>query len=299
MPHIDLRQKPEDVFAKVRQSALTGGVAIVRPDRAVLALPKMTSSPIAANLSAVPGLAPGGPPRSVAAIVNTEFTMLHNAAPPTIEEASKAIPFLINLMGWSFSGHRVWVFEGHPSALAAGLTDSEFLIVDSGMLPFLQPDWMAVAQRSMKPGGEVFLHDRQKWIMAPLVPSSGPPGWHYLVPDGEASYANCLLETLARGSTESVALDSGGPAPDLAGLATEPEQSEWVAGLPFRYESLSAEKVIALLLNLAGRGKVDTFEKEWLLPAKLTSQGGEPKLQTFVLRRQRKWLRTILHISKL
>lgn len=301
MPDVDLHKRPEDVFAEARKSASTraGSVVIVRPDRAVLALPKMSSVPEIANLNAVPALVPGGSSRDVVAIVSTECTMLHNAAAPSIEEVSHCIPFLILLMGWAYSGHRVWAFEGHPSALAAGLRDSEFLILDSGMLPFLQSDWMAVAQSSMRPGGKVFLHHREKQLLAPLTPSSRPPGWRFSAPDGEGSYVNCLLTTMAKGSAESVAIDSGATVPDLARLPTGSEESEWISGLPFRYELLSAKEVIAILLKLAARGKVDIFEKEWVLTTKVASDDSEPRLQSFVLRRERKWTRTILHISKL
>lgn len=303
MPDVNLRPPTEDVFASARNSASgaagTNGVAVVRPDRGVLKFPTLTSIPKITKITAVPALAPGSPSRAIAAIASTEFTMLHNTSPPNIEEAVRAIPFLHLLMAWAFTGHRVWVFEGHPSALSAGLAESEFLILDSGMLPFLQTDWMTVAQHAMKPEGKVFLYDRKKTVVLPLAQSNRPPGWRFSEPDGEVSYANCLLTTLAKGSVDSVSIDSGGHVPDLSALATSSEESDWVAELPFRYDSLSAEKVIEILLNLAGRGKVRTFDSEWIVPTKVASQNAEPWLQTFVIRRQRKWMRTILHVSKL
>lgn len=297
MPDVNLRPQPEEVFAHARNSA--SGVAVVRPDRGVLKFPSLSSIPKITKITAVPALASASPARTIAAIASTEFTMLHNTSPPNIDEAVRAIPFLHLLMAWAFIGHRVWVFEGHPSAFSAGLAESDFLILDSGMLPFLQADWMAVAQHSMKPQGKVFLYDQKKTVVLPLAPSSRPPGWRFSEPDGEASYVNCLLTALAKGGVDSVAIDSGGPVPDLRPLTTNPEESDWVAGLPFRYESLSVEKIIDILLNLAGRGKVGALDSEWVLPTKVASQNGEPWLQTFVIRRQRKWLRTIIHISKL
>jgi len=46
----------------------------------------------------------------------------------------------------------VWVFEGHPSALAQGCRDADLLLVDSGMLPELErnPDWQATAEQVMR-----------------------------------------------------------------------------------------------------------------------------------------------------
>jgi len=209
------------------------------------------------------------------------------------------IPFLGFLIGWSQAGHQVWVFEGHPSALVAGLAESEFLLLDSGMLPFLQSDWMAVAKRTMTAGGKVFLHDRQKYERLRLAASDRPPGWQISEHDGEASYANCLLTTLAKGSAESVTVISGSPVPELARLTKDPEELDWIAGLPFRYDVLDAQKVITLLLRFAGKGKVGLFQKEWILTTKLVRQKDEPRIQTFVFRRERKWLKTVLHFSKL
>jgi hypothetical protein len=299
MPDVDLRRKPEDVFAEARRSVSrekgVGGVVIVRPDRGLLVLPPLPAPP---KLPPLPTMIPTGRSCNIAVISNTLFTMSHAAAVPSLQDANRAIPFLGYLIGWWQVGHRVWVFEGHPSALAAGLTDSEFLLLDSGMLKFLQADWMAVARRMMKPGGKVFLHDREKYQLDLLAASDRPPGWCLSEPDGEASYVNCLLTTLAKGTTDSVVIVSGRPVPDLAGLTTDPEELDWIAGLPFRYDLLDAQQVIAVILNAAGKGKVDQSQDEWVLTTKLLSQKDEPKLQTFVFRRERKWLKTILHVSK-
>jgi hypothetical protein len=49
----------------------------------------------------------------------------------------QAIPFFGFLLGFAAIGHRVWVFEGHSSALQAGCREADLLIVDGGILPFL------------------------------------------------------------------------------------------------------------------------------------------------------------------
>jgi len=59
MPDVDLRSKIDDVFAEARSVASRksgGGVAIVRPDRRVMMLPRLPESPESAQLG------PGWPP---------------------------------------------------------------------------------------------------------------------------------------------------------------------------------------------------------------------------------------------
>ncbi len=47
-------------------------------------------------------------------------------------------------------GHAVVLFEGHPSALAEVCRAADLLVVDSEMIPFLQTDWLPVAQAVMR-----------------------------------------------------------------------------------------------------------------------------------------------------
>jgi hypothetical protein len=100
------------------------------------------------------------------------------------------LPSLGSLIAFGYAGHRVWIFEGHPSALTAGLAHTEILLLDSGMLPLLQNDWMSVAQRMMDPPRRVLIHSRERYALLPAVPASTPQGWSYSEPDGEASYVN-------------------------------------------------------------------------------------------------------------
>jgi len=113
--------------------------------------------------------------------------------------------------GWAQAGNRVWVFEGHPSGLSAGLEQADYLLVDSGTLPYLQEDWMAVALRSMKPEGKVFHYNRENRNVLPVAVSSRPPGWRFSEPDGEASYANCLLTLLAKSRQDCTEIKAGEP----------------------------------------------------------------------------------------
>jgi hypothetical protein len=302
MPDVDLRPKIEDVFAEARNAASResdGGVAIVRPDRRVMLLPRLPESPENDQLaSGMAALIPLGRRWNIAVIANTGCSLFQGAAPPGIREANEAIPFLGMLIGFSSIGHSVWIFEGHSSAFRAGVAESDFLVIDSGMLPLLDPDWMPAALGSMRPGGKVLLHDRAKYRLFPLAPSNRPPGWRIAEPDGEASYANCLLTTLAKGKAQPVVLVPGEPVPELAGLADDEEELDWIAALPFHYGALDSRKVIAVLESASVKAKADTSQKEWLLPVRLMACG-EARMQTFVFRRERKWLKTALHISKL
>jgi len=71
-------------------------------------------------------------------------------------------------MGFACIGHAVWIFEGHPTALNAGCRESDLLIVDSGMLPFLSKDWIQVAQNVMC-NKEIYLHDRATFRLIRMV----------------------------------------------------------------------------------------------------------------------------------
>jgi hypothetical protein len=75
-------------------------------------------------------------------------------------EASQCIPFLGYLLAFARAGHRVVVFEGHPSAFEAVVRNTDMLLIDSGMMPFLQPDWAAVAFSVMRPESR-FVHRRE------------------------------------------------------------------------------------------------------------------------------------------
>jgi hypothetical protein len=303
MPDVSVSRSAEDVFAEARQWAaregMAGGVVIVRPDRGLLVLSRMSVSRNQPGPSPkLPNIIPARGSCDIAVISNTWFTMLHSGVVPPIEEAGLAIPFLGFLIGWSQAGHRVWVFEGHPSALAAGLRDSEFLLLDSGMLPFLQPDWMAVARRTMKPGGKVFLHEREKYRLVRLTTTAKEPGWRFSEADGEASYVNCLLTTMAKGDADSATIVSGEPLPELAAMATDPDELDWIAGLPFRYDLLDARKAITILISSAARGKANDSRNEWVLTTRVVLENGASRIQRFAFRRERSWLKTILHISK-
>jgi len=103
----------------------------------------------------------GAMPRHIAVIAFTEIKALQ-------QDISQAIPFVGLLLGFAYIGHAVWVFEGHPSALAAGCRDADLLLVDSGMLPYLPGGWSDTAASAMR-RREIYVHDRAAFQLKRVV----------------------------------------------------------------------------------------------------------------------------------
>jgi hypothetical protein len=89
---------------------------------------------------------PENPKQQITVIANNNVVA---AGAFAAREANALIPFLGYLMGMAFDGHTVVVFEGHPSALAAGCEGSTLLLVDQAMIKHLQADWPSVAASAM------------------------------------------------------------------------------------------------------------------------------------------------------
>ncbi len=164
MPEVDAPANIESVFEQAR--GLASGrlkprdadpnqryVVIVTPGRMLMTRP--CPAPGSANPALVEvaeKILPSTVKRNVAVISYTEMTSASF-------NAAAQIPFLGFLLGFAYVGHAVWVFEGHPSALSAGCREADALMVDGGMVPFLQPDWKEVARAAMR-GKEIVVHDR-------------------------------------------------------------------------------------------------------------------------------------------
>jgi len=276
MPDVDLRHNVQQVFREARTAASKApdgrGVTLVGPDRAVMVLPAPPrSAAMDARVPKLPDMRSDGP-TNIAVIANTGILATLQGKPPDVQEMAKAIPFLGLLIGLGYAGHCVWVFEGHSSALSSGLEHAEILLLDSGMLPLLRNDWMSVAQRMMDPPRRVLIQSRERNALLPVVPASTPQGWSYSEPDGEASYVNCLLTTLAKAGTgASAKLVAATQVPDLASLTQDASELEWIASLPFRYEQLDAGKVIEMLGSR--RSALQKLKDEWLMKTLLVTDG--------------------------
>jgi hypothetical protein len=158
----------DSFFAKVRANLAAGfpqaagqrSFAIITPTRDVIGhtCPAPERMPPDVILSVRQLL----PPCPLAAI----SVISHAVQVQTTEDMVKCIPFLGYLGAFASIGHRVIVFEGHPSAFESGVRNTDVLLVDSGMLPFIQKDWLEVARRIMRPHSKVFLHDRATYTLA-------------------------------------------------------------------------------------------------------------------------------------
>jgi hypothetical protein len=161
MPEVDTPPNIENVFAEARKAALGESaserdprqVVVVTPGRMLMLqpCPPPGSMPKAA-VSQIERLASPKVKRKIAVIGYTELRAVTS-------DVGKAIPFFGLLSGMAYIGHSVWVFEGHPSALAAGCKEADLLIVDSAMVPHLASDWRQVAS-AQKPAPQIYLHDR-------------------------------------------------------------------------------------------------------------------------------------------
>jgi hypothetical protein len=170
MPDVDRLPNIEDVFDWVRQAARdelasprfapgARQVVIVTPGRTLLFNPCPTPGAMPPQLVKIAeSVIPSSVKRNIAAISYTELPAVH-------ANPAGAIPFLGFLLGFAYIGHAVWVFEGHHSALAAGCRDADVLLVDGGMVPFLQPDW-AEAARAVMRGKDIVVHDRATYRLS-------------------------------------------------------------------------------------------------------------------------------------
>lgn len=164
MPEVELVPDIEDVFDRVRRAArgeLTTPQADPKVRHVVIRTPgrllMFKACPPAGSMKralvdTVEGMIPSNNLRQIAVISYTEVSALR-------ANLSGSIPFFGFLLGFAAIGHTVWVFEGHPSALGAGCRNADVLFVDSGMLPFLQPDWKEAAREVMR-RKDIVVHDR-------------------------------------------------------------------------------------------------------------------------------------------
>jgi hypothetical protein len=201
-PRDEAGSHPASAFAGVRGADL----AIVASNGQLAAIPlPPASEKVQSMLKTLPKIFASDGPRNLAVIANTGFVPEGSRTIP-IEDVSRVIPFVGFLAGFASAGHKVSIFAGDASSLGADLAESDALLVDSAAIPSLQPDWMQVARKAMRPDARFFLHDRASYRLRRIVPSGMAPGWRDCEPEGEASYANCLLTTLATGSVASVVL---------------------------------------------------------------------------------------------
>jgi hypothetical protein len=143
-PDANLDQIFDAARERARSAGQQRGIVIVRPDRGMIAVATSPSPTIR---------------DSIAVIANTAFTLFDPDADLNPAQLKRAIPFFDKLAAHSAQGQSIWIFEGHPDALTPGCRDADQLIVDSGMVPFLTPNWKDLATAAMR-RPEVVIYDR-------------------------------------------------------------------------------------------------------------------------------------------
>jgi len=218
------------------------GVAVVTPGRLIMLDPCPDPDTVPENeLLPMLAMLPPRSPLNISVISYTRVEALH-------EDMSKAIPFRGALLTWAYAGHSVIVFEGHPSAFDSGVRDADVLFMDSGMVPFVQFNWVEAAFRVMQPDGKIFLHDRKTFGLSIISKPEGQPAPK---PNVEANFVEFLLRTLMRAAQSSVEITAGEMVPDLVDLATKSTDRDWLSKNIER-DKVNAEKVIDILVYKAG-----------------------------------------------
>lgn len=224
-------------------------VVIVTPGRLMMTVPVAEPGSVSGDMvKTIREMLPLDPPKVVSVISYTYV-------PALMKDQAKAIPFFGFLGGFAMIGHTVVVFEGHPSAFESGVRGSDVLLVDSGMVPFIQKDWKEVAFRLMRPGARVLEHDRATYQLKQHFAPDAPRIPLRLSPEQQLDwYVGSLIRLLFVGPRPSTQLTSGEPLPDLADFATNDEVRAHIASLPFKHTDLDADEVIDLITLKAGLG---------------------------------------------
>jgi hypothetical protein len=135
-------------------------VILVTPGRMLMQVPCPPAGSMPPDqVASMEKMLSGAVPRNIAVIAYTDIKAVQ-------ADLAKAVPFMGLLLGFAYIGHAVWVFEGHPSALAAGCQDADLLLVDGGMLPYLPEDWPQTAAGVMRQR-EIYVHDRASFRLKP------------------------------------------------------------------------------------------------------------------------------------
>jgi hypothetical protein len=148
MPEVEVVPDIAERFAAARQ-AVVGGieplpghdadqryVVLLTPGRMLMEQPCPQPGSIPpAMIADIEAIVPSSPPLNISVIALNEIQAI-------LTDGAKTIPFFGYLLGMCYGGHNVLIFEGHSSAFAEGVADADLLIVDSGMISFLQKTWI-------------------------------------------------------------------------------------------------------------------------------------------------------------
>lgn len=164
----------DNLFAKLRrQSAQIRGISLLRPDRSsfVLAAPAPGTIPEMMT-SAVTALVPPGKSRNIAAIAAPGSLVGDPAAPPTLADVARQVPFFGLLVALAYTGNVAWIFDaslatGSAGIISAGCRDADVLMLDSDALPALPRGWQESAGAAMR-NANILVFDRSRQKLGAL-----------------------------------------------------------------------------------------------------------------------------------
>lgn len=172
MPSVSVEADIVAIFRQAREVA-----ASLQPRQIVVITPERT---LEIKICRPPGTATLGMTRPIQKIVPfkapVNITMIGYTETKFFNQnPSDCIPFFGYLMGMGYMGHNVIIFEGHESALAAGLKGADLLLIDEGMLSFLPSNWKEIAQQEMRTPRILTLNRNGKMETQTLHPIDVPP----------------------------------------------------------------------------------------------------------------------------
>ena len=181
MPEVQIVPDPERYFAEARQMVTTPRqndhphqryVVLLTPGRLLMQIAcQRPGSATPAMIEEIERIVPSVPPKNITVIAFTQVVPSRedrramSRSKSLLDNLAEAIPFFGYILGLGYIGHTVTIFEGHPSALVAGCRDADVLVVDQGMLPHLQQDWVEVAFGVMRqPSPYIVLFGRDQTV---------------------------------------------------------------------------------------------------------------------------------------
>lgn len=153
----DLVNIHQDILKELNKKKNKFGIdhiAILNKDRSSLYFPCPPKGSIPKELEdmAISLLSPSEP-CNVIVIGNTAPFCNHS-------HPSSAIPFFSLLIGLSYIGHTVIIFEGDKTTMEVFCKDADICIVDEAMIKFLEQDWNETLKGLIK-NEEVYVYDRK------------------------------------------------------------------------------------------------------------------------------------------
>ena len=156
MPSISPKRDIQACFNEARRigSGANGPrwVVIVTPDGSLVKVPVAPANEADQSLlhDVRFVLSPDGEPTSGLVITAINYTAGIQARARSFHQILELMPNLSYLVGAACLGNTVVAYEGHPGDILAGVTNADVLILDGGMIPFLQPDWAAIALKTLR-----------------------------------------------------------------------------------------------------------------------------------------------------